>query len=211
MGVCFIGEKRGKFGEFVGRSLFSVQCGAKCWVELTPPLSSDRTGQYTTPEPTPGHLITPTGTILGLHAGLWHYTIGQRARIPGMKEKWFVASKRVGTNEVVVVPGADHPALCCRALRTSAKEFSWIAGVPPEGVDEERGVRARCQVRHRMRDVPVFVRRIGYVYIAHRDPTESTALSLSILTRTHVCLSHSVPNWRSGSKPRRREYLQAKW
>ncbi|KAG7580008.1 hypothetical protein FFLO_00216 [Filobasidium floriforme] len=134
MGVCFIGEKRGKFGEFVG--------------------------QYTTPEPTPGHLITPTGTILGQHAGLWHYTIGQRARIPGMKEKWFVASKRVGTNEVVVVPGADHQALCCRALRTSAKEFSWIAGVPPDGLDEEGGVRARCQVRHRMRDVPAVVRRM---------------------------------------------------
>jgi tRNA U34 2-thiouridine synthase MnmA/TrmU len=26
MGVCFIGEKRGKFGEFVGRSLFNLQC-----------------------------------------------------------------------------------------------------------------------------------------------------------------------------------------
>lgn len=129
-------------------------------------MSYDRIGQYTTPEPTPGHLITPFGTILGQHAGLWHYTIGQRARIPGMKEKWFVASKRVGTNEVVVVPGADHPALCCRALKTSAKEFSWIAGVRPEGVDKEGGVRARCQVRHRMRDVPVVVRRLGYVHEA---------------------------------------------
>jgi tRNA U34 2-thiouridine synthase MnmA/TrmU len=83
-----------------------------------------------------------------------------------MMEKWFVASKRVESNEVVVVPGADHPALCCRALKTSTKEFSWIAGVLPEGVDTEEGMRARCQVRHRMRDVPVVVRRLGYVHEA---------------------------------------------
>ena len=62
--------------------------------------------QYTTPDDRQGHLVTSTGTILGTHQGLWHYTIGQRARLPGMKEKWFVASKDVERNRVVVVPGA---------------------------------------------------------------------------------------------------------
>lgn len=52
-----------------------------------------------------GNIVTPTGRILSTHSGLWHYTIGQRARIGGMNEKWFVADKRKETGEVVVVPG----------------------------------------------------------------------------------------------------------
>lgn len=35
---------------------------------------------------------------LGTHQGLWRYTIGQKARIPGMAEQMVVAKKDVGTN-----------------------------------------------------------------------------------------------------------------
>jgi len=157
MGVCFIGEKRGKFGEFVGKSTRIHVCWYERWLMAR---TVHIAAQYTTPESTPGHLVTPTGTILGSHTGLWHYTIGQRARIPGMKEKWFVAGKRVRSNEVIVVPGADHPALSCVSLRTIGEAFSWIGEVP-QGLNTEGGVRARCQVRHRMRDVPVVVRQLG--------------------------------------------------
>lgn len=161
MGVCFIGEKRGKFGEFVGES--PPPRGPKSrGIDMVPAdyPTPAFVAQYTTPESTPGHLVTPTGTILGSHSGLWHYTIGQRARIPGMKEKWFVASKRPETNSIVVVPGADHPALSCVSLKTDHGGFSWVGEVPEELLDEE-GLRARCQVRHRMKDVAVIVRRIG--------------------------------------------------
>jgi tRNA-specific 2-thiouridylase len=39
---------------------------------------------------------------------LWHYTIGQRARLPSREERWFVSRKGVGKEgkDVMVVPGA---------------------------------------------------------------------------------------------------------
>lgn len=81
MGVCFIGE-RGNFGDFIS--------------------------QYTTRPDTPGKLITPDGRVMGSHDGLWHYTIGQRARIAGMEERWFVAKKGIGESrqDILIVPSA---------------------------------------------------------------------------------------------------------
>lgn len=52
-----------------------------------------------------GNIVTLDGVIVGNHDGLWHYTIGQKAKLGGMDQKYFVARKDAGKNEVVVVPG----------------------------------------------------------------------------------------------------------
>jgi tRNA-specific 2-thiouridylase len=54
----------------------------------------------------PGPIINQvTGKIVGEHSGLWNFTIGQNARVPGMPEKLFVCSKDVESNAVYLVPG----------------------------------------------------------------------------------------------------------
>ncbi|KAL7423912.1 hypothetical protein Q5752_001497 [Cryptotrichosporon argae] len=131
MGVCFIGE-RGRFGEFV--SQYTADAG-------------------------PAHLVSPAGEQLAPSRGAWHYTIGQRARLPGMDGRWFVARKNVGAGgeDVLVVPGADHPALLCVEL--AAPSFHWIAGALPPQLVEQGRMRALVQVRHRMAPVPALVVR----------------------------------------------------
>jgi hypothetical protein len=64
--------------------------------------------QYTSPPSTPGHIVDLSGKKLAEHDGLWHYTIGQRARVAGMDGRWFVAKKGVGASkqDILVVPGA---------------------------------------------------------------------------------------------------------
>lgn len=52
-----------------------------------------------------GDIITPDGRVVGRHKGLWHYTIGQKAKIAGLDEKHFVARKDVVRNAVIIVPG----------------------------------------------------------------------------------------------------------
>lgn len=42
---------------------------------------------------------------VGTHSGLWTYTIGENARIPGMHIKMYVAKKDHDTGVVWVVPG----------------------------------------------------------------------------------------------------------
>lgn len=57
-------------------------------------------------QPKPGPIINKlTGKKIAEHSGLWNFTIGQNARIPGMPEKLFVMSKDVENNTIYVVPG----------------------------------------------------------------------------------------------------------
>lgn len=62
--------------------------------------------QYTSPADK-GYLVTPTGDRVAPHRGMWYYTIGQGAKLPGMKLKWFVAKKGMGEGgqDIMVVPG----------------------------------------------------------------------------------------------------------
>jgi tRNA methyl transferase len=57
-----------------------------------------------------GNILTPEGKVVAQHQGLWQYTIGENARIPGRPKRLFVCSKNVEKNEVVVV---DDPYVSC--------------------------------------------------------------------------------------------------
>ncbi|WWC92568.1 tRNA (5-methylaminomethyl-2-thiouridylate)-methyltransferase [Kwoniella dendrophila CBS 6074] len=127
MGVCFIGE-RGKFGDFIS--------------------------QYTAPPTSQGHIVSPSGEILGDHKGLWYYTIGQRAKIPNQLKPLFVAKKGVGENnqDILVVPGQDHPLLQCKSVTTH--KFHWIHGkYPTDLIGNDNDGKINIQVRHRMKPV----------------------------------------------------------
>jgi tRNA-uridine 2-sulfurtransferase len=105
-GICFIGER--PFREFLARYL----------------------------PRTPGPMLTPEGKQVGEHMGLSYYTIGQRQGlgIGGMKDlsgdAWFVAQKRIGQNELIVVQGHDHPLLLKNELH--AADIAWVGAPPPQ-------------------------------------------------------------------------------
>jgi len=102
-GICFIGER--PFREFLNRYLPKV----------------------------PGFIVDEKNNRIGEHIGLAFYTIGQRKGIGigGAGDAWYVADKRVDSNELVVVQGHDHPLLMKRTL--SATDTTWIANsAPPE-------------------------------------------------------------------------------
>ena len=119
-GICFIGER--PFREFLAQHL----------------------------KATPGAIETPTGQHLGEHEGLPFYTLGQRGGIhlggvSGFEEApWYVAGKDAARNVLVVVQGADHPALYCRSVR--AAELNWLAP-PPLGAFD-----AAVKLRYRQAD-----------------------------------------------------------
>ena len=93
-GICFIGER--PFREFLNRYLPKV----------------------------PGKIVDERGKALGEHIGLAFYTIGQRKGIGigGAGDAWYVADKRIASNELVVVQGHDHPLLMKKTL--SAEDAS---------------------------------------------------------------------------------------
>lgn len=117
-GICFIGER--PFRQFLSRYLTAA----------------------------PGEICTAEGTVIGRHAGLVHYTIGQRQGlgIGGLAGRlagaWYVARKDLANNRLIVVQGRDHPLLLARAL--VAHRQSWIAGVAP---DHRRPYTAKTRYR----------------------------------------------------------------
>lgn len=103
-GICFIGERR--FKDFLQNYLPAQ----------------------------PGEIVTEDGKTIGEHQGLMYHTIGQRQGlgIGGLKgaseEPWYVAQKKLETNQLVVVQGGEHPLLFADQLIASATH--WINGEP---------------------------------------------------------------------------------
>ena len=58
-------------------------------------------GEYVTPRQGP-ILEVDTNVQLGHHNGLWTYTIGQGAKLPGLAQKLFVAGKDHQKNAIYV-------------------------------------------------------------------------------------------------------------
>ena len=104
-GICFIGEKR--FKQFLQ--------------------------QYIPAKP--GLIVDEYGDVLGEHDGVMYYTLGQRQglRIGGKKnhaeKPWYVATKDVEQNKLIVVQGHDHPLLFAKTAIIS--NLSWVAGHAP--------------------------------------------------------------------------------
>ena len=120
-GICFIGER--PFQQFLERYLPAQ----------------------------PGHIEDPDGRRLGQHRGLMYYTLGQRQGLgiggtdSASGEPWYVASKDLARNALIVVQGAQHPALLQGSLRASA--CTWIAGSPPAD-----HFVCRAKIRYRQAD-----------------------------------------------------------
>jgi tRNA-specific 2-thiouridylase len=129
-GICFIGER--PFREFLNRYL----------------------------KKEPGRIVDQDGAVLGEHIGLAFYTIGQRKGIGvgGKKdaggEAWYVAEKRMSSNELVVVQGHDHPLLMKSTLQ--AGEASWVSGKIPAVPSSHT-----AKTRYRQADAPCTLARVA--------------------------------------------------
>lgn len=158
MGLCFVGE-RGSGAHAFARFL----------------------DQYVVSEP--GDFVTPDGHILGRHRGLHTLTIGQRARIAGEPQRYYVARKEAATRRIIVVPSKTHPMLQCTSLTTSS--FAWATGVPV------LHTQLLAQVRYRQAAVPCFVRESlgGGVHISFAPSVEAVAPGQSVaLYDADTCL-----------------------
>ena len=123
-GICFIGERN--FDAFIARYLKAE----------------------------PGEIRTTDNRVIGMHAGLIHYTLGQRkglgiGGVRGFPEApWFVVAKDLDHNCLFVTQ--DPQDLHLNSTRLVARRPSWIAGDPP---DHSHGLTAK--VRYRQADQSV--------------------------------------------------------
>ena len=127
-GICFIGER--PFREFLARYV----------------------------KASPGPIETPEGEVLGEHAGLAFYTLGQRSglglggRRNAKDAPWYVAEKHLHRNALIVVQDPLHPLLMSE--RFSVGSLAWLAEPPADGVACAVKTRYRqrdlaCRIEHR--------------------------------------------------------------
>ena len=163
-GICFIGER--DFRSFLSRYL---------------PLRS-------------GEIRDPRGILLGEHAGVFFYTLGQREglQIGGIRGRaqapWFVVGKDVARNILYVDQGHDSRWLFSRRLQAS--QASWTAGSPPAG-------RFRCTARTRYRqqdvDCEVSVADDGGLCVTFEAPQRAVTPGQSVvLYDDEECLGGAV-------------------
>jgi tRNA-specific 2-thiouridylase len=95
-----------------------------------------------------GPIVDPTGRVLGRHAGIHQFTVGQRKGLGvAVGQPLYVLELRPETREVVV---GSADALEERDLL--AEHVNWISDDPPTSA-----VSATVQIRHRHRAAPAIV------------------------------------------------------
>lgn len=125
-GICFIGERN--FKNFLSRYLPAQ----------------------------PGEIITTQGEVVGRHDGLMYHTLGQRQGlgIGGLADKsdapWYVVSKDLEHNVLIVAQGQDDPLLNSQAL--TAGDLHWVSGSAPQ-----TPLRCHAKTRYRQADQPCTV------------------------------------------------------
>ncbi|XP_075285055.1 mitochondrial tRNA-specific 2-thiouridylase 1 isoform X2 [Opisthocomus hoazin] len=160
MGVCFIGERN--FENFLLEYL----------------------------EPQPGNFVSiEDKKVMGTHKGWFLYTIGQRARLAGLKDAWFVVDKDVSTGDVFVAPSTDHPALYRDLLRTN--RVHWIAEEPPAELVRDKMMECHFRFRHQMALVPcvLTLNQDGSVWVTLVKPARAiTPGQFAVFYKGDECL-----------------------
>ncbi|XP_013886426.1 mitochondrial tRNA-specific 2-thiouridylase 1 [Austrofundulus limnaeus] len=160
MGICFIGLR--KFESFILEYL----------------------------EPKPGKFISiEDGRVMGSHKGWFTYTLGQRARIQGQKDTWFVVDKDIATGDVLVGPTTKHPALFCDTARTD--RFHWISEDPPPELVRTQKMDCLFHFIHNMPLIPcsVTLNADGSVWITlSRTVRALTPGQFAVLYKGDECL-----------------------
>jgi tRNA-uridine 2-sulfurtransferase len=129
-GICFIGER--PFQEFLSQHLRTER----------------------------GPIETADGRILGEHAGLAFYTLGQRSglkiggRAGAAAAPWYVADKVMARNALIVVQDQNHPLLLSDAF--TVEQMHWIN--PGDAGDE---TACAVKTRYRQNDLACLLRSTG--------------------------------------------------
>jgi len=167
-GICLIGERR--FKDFLAQYLPAQ----------------------------PGKIVTQKGEIIGEHAGLMYYTIGQRQGllIGGLKDypedPWFVAGKDLDNNQLLAVQGKQHDLLFTNWLTSS--DIFWING-EPSTLKAGESFTCMAKVRYRQDDQECSIQPLaqsGYKITFKQPQRAITAGQSVVIYQDDICLGGGV-------------------
>jgi tRNA-specific 2-thiouridylase len=115
----------------------------------------------------PGEVVTTGGEVLGRHAGVHRYTVGQRRRLGVAADRPRYVVRLDPVRARVVVGDAGEAS----RERFSVEAVSWVSGLAPEG-----SRRLRVRVRHRHEGASGSVRAVaGGAEVELEEPVRGVA------------------------------------
>nr|XP_038935544.1 mitochondrial tRNA-specific 2-thiouridylase 1 isoform X5 [Rattus norvegicus] len=184
MGICFIGKRN--LEHFLLQVSVSDVSGGLLWAGA--PVVMKPVFQYL--QPRPGKFISiEDNRVLGTHKGWFLYTLGQRAKISGLSEPWYVVEKDGTKGDVLVAPRVDHPALYRDLLRTN--RVHWIAEEPPAALVRDKMMECHFRFRHQMALVPcvLTLNQDGTVWVTAVKAVRGLALGqFAVFYKGEECL-----------------------
>ncbi|MCF7852994.1 MAG: tRNA 2-thiouridine(34) synthase MnmA [Simkaniaceae bacterium] len=140
---------------------------------------------------TPGNFVSETGEILGRHDGIAFYTIGQRKglKVGGPGDAWYVADKKVDTNEILLVQGENNPLLYTENLQ--AANVSWTR----DDFFLKAPFECTAKVRYRQDEQPCVITPLNgnEVSVRFKAPQRATTPGQSIVFyRNDECLGGAI-------------------
>ena len=139
----------------------------------------------------PGNFENLAGEVVGRHMGAAYYTLGQRKGLGlgGPGAPWYVVSKDMSRNVVIVERGEHHPALFCDYI--IADTASWVAG------DFAFSLPFACQakLRYRQKDQRCTIESMinGQLRVSFEIPQRAATPGQSIVFYSdQLCLGGAV-------------------
>jgi tRNA U34 2-thiouridine synthase MnmA/TrmU len=104
--------------------------------------------------------VDPRKKVLGTHTGAELFTMGQKCRIGGCAEKYYVVKKKVrDSGDVLVAPGQAHPSLYSEVIRVEWAKFNWMSrrhlDVLLSDMKEKGCGKLMCTMRYRHQQKPI--------------------------------------------------------
>ena len=127
-----------------------------------------------------GMIVDDKGNELGEHKGLQYYTLGQRQGIGigGQKgsenSPWYVASKDIDTNTLIVVQGNTHPLLFSTELTTRNKYLI------NDGIEEEFKGTAKVRYRQKDQDCNIKISK-NKIAVSFKEPQRAVTPGQSVV------------------------------
>lgn len=164
MGICFVGKR--EFQDFIS--------------EYIP----DKPGDF---------IDLNDGRVIGKHKGFHHWTVGQRSKLGGALEAYFVYKKDLETNNIILVQGTHHPALYSDLVIT--KPPQWISEKPSNLSSYSRTLSCNFRFQHRKPLTPCIVHQNldDQLIIRLGQPLRAlTGGQFAVLYREHECLGSAI-------------------
>ncbi|CAL7950395.1 unnamed protein product [Xylocopa violacea] len=164
MGICFVGKRN--FQNFIS--------------EYIP----DKPGEF---------IDLDSGQVVGKHMGFHYWTIGQGVKLASFANAYFVYKKDIESNNIIVVQGANHPALYSDSVL--AKSPYWISSEPSELNGYSRILNCDFRFQHRDPLIPCIVHKnlSNHLMIQLSQPLRAiTKGQFAILYNGEECLGSAV-------------------